>query len=64
MYSDDHCPSGQVISLANRWKKYIDNITPPPVSGERQRAALSKIELQNRPNFVPLQIGGKNILII
>ena len=31
MYSDDHCPSGQVISLANRWKKYIDNITPPEV---------------------------------
>ena len=29
MYSDEHCPNGQVISLANRWKKYIDNITPP-----------------------------------
>ena len=29
MYSDEHCPSGQAISLANRWKKYIDNITPP-----------------------------------
>lgn len=42
MYSDDHCPNGQVISLANRWKKYIDNITPPPTSGERQRAAFSK----------------------
>lgn len=45
MYSDDHCPSGQVISLANRWKKYIDNITPP-----YKRRALASRPLKEKKN--------------